>query len=418
MRRRAAPATSLVTAAAAATLETPTTPLRQRRAPATSSIIARAAPETTTSTTPPSAPSTKPLLDLQERANFLRQDLPNLFTEKGVDPAAYAPRVAFLDPITRYSSLSGYMFNIRFLTKAFSPLPLRVHGMRLTSPTEITSRWTMTMRFAPARLLPGGGKLWDPRIEFTGTSAYGFDAATGKIVRHVDTWDSIERQDFFSLEAFGDFLRQLANLKRTPQGLEQPPCETLRRHSTFSVRRYASFDVAEAPLDGVGEAASSSSSSYNPAGRSVGAFRALAAYLFGGNAQGKAMAMTTPVLSDSAGRMQFVLPSSSSSSSSSSTPSPLPGSPVKVRSHPGGLFAVREFSGVATPALVASEASALRADVAAAGFALKEGSAVRLARYNDPSVKPRFRRNEVLLALDEQAFDLWKGGPGEGAPEL
>ena len=30
---------------------------------------------------------------------------------------------------------------------------------------------------------------------------------------------------------------------------------------------------------------------------------------------------------------------------------------------------------------------------------------IRLARYNDPSTKPRFRRNEVLVKLEK--FELW-----------
>jgi hypothetical protein len=254
----------------------------------------------------------------------------------------------------------------------------------------------------------------------------------------------------------------MANVRRTPAGLEQPPGVTLRKHATFTVRRYAPFVVAEAPLDGIGAgggqghegqaadgaaaaaarppappAAAAAGPSVNPAGRSIGAFRALAGYLFGGNARGAAMSMTTPVLSDSRGRMQFVLPAgraaggNSTDGSSvgvaaradaSAAPPPLPGSGVVVRVDDGGIFVVREFGGVATPAVVAAEASALRRDAAAAGFAIREGAGgsapVRLARYNDPSVKPRFRRNEVMLPLDEGKFDLWRGGPGEGAPEL
>jgi hypothetical protein len=361
-----------------------------------------------------------PTLDLAERAEFLRRDLLELFTDRGIDRSAYGDKVEFLDPITRYSTLSAYLFNISFLRKAFDPLPLRLHGLRQTGPLEITSRWTMTMRFSPARLI-AGGKYWDPVVEFSGTSAYGF--REGKIVRHVDTWDSVSNQTFFSFEAFSDFLKQLSNVRRTPKGLEQPPGETLRRHATFSVRRYRPFLVAEAPLDGVpafvagGGGDEAQRASFNPAGRSVGAFRALAAYLFGQNTQAKAMKMTTPVFSSSRGSMQFVLPLPVAAGNAAAQP--LPGSSVSVREDPGGIFAVREFSGVATPAQVAAEASALRAEVAAAGFRLGEkGAAVRLARYNDPSVKPRFRRNEVLLPLDERSFDLWKGGPGEGAPEL
>lgn len=99
------------------------------------------------------------------------------------------------------------------------------------------------------------------------------------------------------------------------------------------VRRYAPFLVAETPLDGVstpnaaassgggagasgaegsgGEGgaagASSSGGGVNPASKGVAAFNALAGYLFGANAAGLKMRMTTPVLSGTDGRMAFVI---------------------------------------------------------------------------------------------------------------
>ena len=48
----------------------------------------------------------------------------------------------------------------------------------------------------------------------------------------------------------------------------------------------------------------------NPAKGGGGAFNALAGYIFGGNSRKEKMAMTTPVFSDSNGRMQFVVRSS------------------------------------------------------------------------------------------------------------
>ena len=41
-----------------------------------------------------------------------------------------------------------------------------------------------------------------------------------------------------------------------------------------------------------------------------------------------------------------------------------------------------------------------------AGLTPQDDDAWVLARYNDPSVKPRFRRNEILMQLKD--FDLWQ----------
>eukprot|EP00967_Tisochrysis_lutea_P070869 scaffold93716_cov22-Tisochrysis_lutea.AAC.1 len=55
-----------------------------------------------------------------------------------------------------------------------------------------------------------------------GTSTYCFNPANGRINKHIDTWDSINNQEFFSVEAFADVLRQMTDLASTPDGLEQP----------------------------------------------------------------------------------------------------------------------------------------------------------------------------------------------------
>lgn len=48
-----------------------------------------------------------------EMIEFLKVDLPNLFNEKGIDKSKYDEKVAFIDPITKYDSLSGYLLNIQ-----------------------------------------------------------------------------------------------------------------------------------------------------------------------------------------------------------------------------------------------------------------------------------------------------------------
>lgn len=49
-----------------------------------------------------------------------------------------------------------------------------------------------------------------------GTSTYGFNPKNGRINKHIDTWDSIQNQKYFSFEAFGDFFKQLLQPYTTP----------------------------------------------------------------------------------------------------------------------------------------------------------------------------------------------------------
>jgi hypothetical protein len=47
----------------------------------------------------------------------LREDLSHLFDDRGIDASAYDSVVEFRDPITNYSSLQGYLFNIQMLRR-------------------------------------------------------------------------------------------------------------------------------------------------------------------------------------------------------------------------------------------------------------------------------------------------------------
>ena len=44
---------------------------------------------------------------MQERMEFLKKDLDNLFNDRGVDQSQYDDQVNFMDPITKYSSVKG-----------------------------------------------------------------------------------------------------------------------------------------------------------------------------------------------------------------------------------------------------------------------------------------------------------------------
>ena len=82
------------------------------------------------------------------------------------------------------------------------------------------------------------------QLIFTGTSQYEFDLSTEKVVRHSDTWDSIENQEYFSVEGLRDLAGQVANFGQTPD-LETPQYVTLKRLADYEVRKYDSFLVCQ-----------------------------------------------------------------------------------------------------------------------------------------------------------------------------
>ena len=87
----------------------------------------------------------------------------------------------------------------------------------------------------------------------------------------------------------------------------------------------------------------------------------------------------------------------------SQLPGPLSDS-VRTREEAGGLFAVSVFSGKASEEVAKQKVAELR-DSLRADRVDFYGSKWLLARYNDPSTRPAFRRNEVLVPVKE--FNLW-----------
>ncbi|CAH9089430.1 unnamed protein product [Cuscuta epithymum] len=317
--------------------------------------------------------------DMDELVDFLYKDLPHLFDDKGIDRTAYDAAVKFRDPITRHDNIDGYLLNIAALKLLFRP-KFSLHWVKQTGGSEITTRWTMVMKFLP---LP-----WQPELVFTGTSVMTVNPETKKFISHVDYWDSIVNNDFFSIEGLMDVVKQLRYYK-TPD-LETPSYHILKRTSSYQVRKYYPFLVVETSGDTL-----SGSKGFND----------VAGYIFGKNSASEKMAMTTPVftqaLSDEKSKIsiQIVLPSSKSMKSL-----PTPNEGVKLREIEGGIAAVSIFSGKPTENIVNEKEGSLRSRLIRSGLKPKPGCL--LARYNDPDrTWEHIMRNEVLIWLEDFSMD-------------
>ncbi|XP_011013618.1 PREDICTED: uncharacterized protein LOC105117589 [Populus euphratica] len=319
-------------------------------------------------------------VDVKQLVDFLYDDLPHLFDDQGIDRTAYDERVKFRDPITKHDSISGYLFNIAFLKNLFRP-QFFLHWVKQTGTYEITTRWTMVMKFM---LLP-----WKPELVFTGTSIMGINPQTGKFSSHLDFWDSIENNNYFSLEGLWNVVKQL-RIYKTPD-LETPRYQILKRTANYEVRKYSPFIVVEANGDKL-----SGSNGFND----------VTGYIFGKNSTMEKIPMTTPVFTQAndAGlsqvSIQIVLPLEKDLSS---LPNPNQET-ISIRKVEGGIAAVDKFSGKPTEAIVCQKEKALRSCLLKDGLKPKMGCL--LARYNDPGRTWEFiMRNEVLIWLEEFSLE-------------
>ncbi|XP_022144956.1 uncharacterized protein LOC111014503 isoform X1 [Momordica charantia] len=321
----------------------------------------------------------KSAVDVDRLVDFLYEDLRHLFDEQGIDRTAYDEHVRFRDPITKHDTISGYSFNISLLRELFRP-EFFLHWVKQTGPYEITTRWTMVMKFV---LLP-----WKPEFIFTGNSIMGINPETGKFCSHVDLWDSIQNNDYFSLEGLLDVFKQLRFYK-TPE-LESPKYEILKRTANYEVRKYTPFVVVETSGDKLSGSAG---------------FNTVAGYIFGKNSAKEKIPMTTPVFTQTFDSespkvsIQIVLPSDKDINS---LPDPEQDT-IGLRKVEGGIAAVLKFSGKPTEDMVQEKAKELRSCLIKDG--LKPSKGCLLARYNDPGRTWSFiMRNEVLIWLEEFSF--------------
>lgn len=227
-----------------------------------------------------------------------------------------------------------------------------------------------------------------------------------------------------------ELLQEAKNaLRSTPKGLETPKYRVLRSwragpgalDGVIELRSYPPFTVARKGMGGAGFGAFETPYPHgtrthplpprypNPRagfgaveGGGAG-FNALASYLFGDNADGAAMAMTTPVGIDVSGggaasSMSFVLPRDAARA----PPRPNADGGVTLDEVPARIVAVKAFAGVVTDGEVRRQRDALEAAIEAdGGTAPVEAGAFSVLQYNAPYAIPWRRRNELAIVVSE-----------------
>jgi hypothetical protein len=186
--------------------------------------------------------------------------------------------------------------------------------------------------------------------------------------------------------------------------IEEPKFEVLERHDDYEIRRYDPYIVAEVTVDG----------SMKDAGNK--AFKMLASYIFGSNADSTKMKMTAPVESqaaDSGTRMKMTAPVISEQSgegeemyryafvieskySLESVPKPLDDR-ITLREVPERVVAARRFSGSWRESNFEKHSATLIEALKRDG--IEPIASPSYARYNAPFVPTFFRRNEVLVEI-------------------
>jgi hypothetical protein len=179
-----------------------------------------------------------------------------------------------------------------------------------------------------------------------------------------------------------------------------PAYNALEQCSTFEVREYAPYLVAEVTVPGSAITAGTDG------------FSTLVRYIFGGNDTGTRLPMLAPVTlrpvaavtgtpiawaspADGAYAVQFVMPRGHSVASL-----PVPDDArVKLNLVPSHRLAVFRYPGRWTPENYAQHLKALRTALRQAGIAI-EGEPM-LARYEAPYVPPVQRGNEIWMPIGD-----------------
>jgi hypothetical protein len=166
--------------------------------------------------------------------------------------------------------------------------------------------------------------------------------------------------------------------------VEEPPFQLIGKWKDCEVRSYPALVAAESGMAGT---------------RSAGewaTFRALANYIFGGNASQEKIAMTAPVLETRSGEtwtMRFTMPQGRALGD---LPAPT-NAKVAIAVVPPTRVGVIAFSGYASDQDIESKAADLTKCLKANGFS--PDGAPALAQYDPPWVLGPWRRNEVMIRV-------------------
>jgi hypothetical protein len=218
-----------------------------------------------------------------------------------------------------------------------------------------------------------------------------------------------------------EFETELKNIfLETPEGLVGPKYTVVSKGQGYEIREYEGYKVASTSMSKVGEPYS-----MDNIGKGGAAFNALAAYLFGGNDEGRVMDMTTPVSTTSVGEMRFYL------KGDSVTDFPQPIEPegsfneqmaVKVIDVPPARLAVARFTGFVTEGEVARQKDTILSSLALDGIFVDapHGAVIPhiILQYNPPYTIPIVRRNEIAVPVRSEVQNSnlgseWQAAVGE-----
>eukprot|EP01024_Parvocaulis_polyphysoides_P041747 TRINITY_DN38311_c0_g1_i1.p1 TRINITY_DN38311_c0_g1~~TRINITY_DN38311_c0_g1_i1.p1 ORF type:complete len:379 (-),score=46.00 TRINITY_DN38311_c0_g1_i1:153-1289(-) len=324
---------------------------------------------------------------MEDAARFIKQEFSEIFKIGNITKSRYAEDIVFQDPVVNIQGIDQYQFMLSVFKTLFNNR-FQLLSIEPSGGNQLRGRFTGIFELWA---LP-----WRPELKITGESIFTIDPATGKILKHQDIWDKLDNNNFVSIEGVADIIRSILKVSLKPN-LESPEFLLLKKNKDYEIRSYQPFMVAETSM---GEGS-------GPAGAS--GFNDLAGYLFGGNDRNVSMEMTTPVLTTGGkmygdrNRMKFVM-----EKKYGNDPTVLPqpkNEKVSTKVENGGIFGVSTFSGWPLDFEVAQAEKKLRDQLIKDGFECQEG--YELARYNEPTVPPFLRRNEVLIAIvgvQEQDF--------------
>jgi hypothetical protein len=213
------------------------------------------------------------------------------------------------------------------------------------------------------------------------------------------------------------FYQEAGNIfSETPAGLKEPVYTLVESTSDYEIRDYAGYTVATTNM----AAGPDDIYSIDNVSQTGQAFQSLASYVFGANADNKAMDMTTPVQTTMSGEMRFYL-------DQVDIPDPVKddegdnmyesgNNKIVIQQIPPCRLAVRRFTGFCTAGEIARQKESLLAalsfdQVELDGDCIAHGQTVGhvIFQYNPPYTIPVLRRNEIAVpvAAEYDVKDEW-----------
>lgn len=280
---------------------------------------------------------------MQEHIGLVRSDFQYVFKDI-MDKDHFEGKIYFRDPITKVSFFRGYQFVVQFLRYFLAPI-YELHEVRQAGDQEILVKWSWTMNFWWLRYLPIKF-FWDPRFVFSGITVLGYNPDSGKWNKHVDAWDAIEDNEFFSLEGFIFAFKQMVSVSRPPNRFT-PEFQIYKRYKDWEIRRYRPFISAEislAELEGSKDAVGMGPGIVAQTQRAQRekAEALLERYLALGNDREEFFELTTPLLISDKGTYNLMVPGYKDVED---LPKPYKDGLIKLKQHPERFYAAVPFSG-------------------------------------------------------------------------